>query len=328
MLKGSLVLAIDLGGTKINAAIISSNAEVVAKQYHPTLASEGPQAVTHRLLSAIEHLLNRSGIGLSRLSSISIAAAGAIDSDRGLVTVSPNLPGWNDVPLRDIVRERFGVSTFLLNDASAAALGEHRLGAGQGAANLIYITVSTGIGGGVIADGKLYLGTGGSAGEIGHMTIAVNGPQCYCGDFGCLEVMASGVAIAREAIRRVKDGESSTLSDMVAAKIENITAKEVGLAAQNGDRLASEVVLRAATYLGVGMVNVVNIFNPEVIVIGGSVVKMGSRLLAPVKKLVAQRAFKLAAQVVRIVPAQLGDDVGVVGAAIFAREQVLGARRR
>jgi glucokinase len=115
---------------------------------------------------------------------------------------------------------------------------------------------------------------------------------------------------------------------MVAAKIENITAKEVRLAAQNGDRLASEVVLRAATYLGVGMVNVVNIFNPEVIVIGGSVVKMGSRLLAPVKKLVAQRAFKLAAQAVRIVPAQLGDDVGVVGAALFAREQVLGARRR
>jgi glucokinase len=220
-----------------------------------------------------------------------------------------------------MVSRQFGVKTCLLNDASAAALGEHRLGAGRGTTNLIYITVSTGIGGGIIIDGKLYLGTSGSAGEIGHMTIDVNGPECYCGNFGCLEVMASGTAIAREAIRRIKDGGSSTLSDMVAAKIENITAKEVGLAAQNGDRLASEVILKAATYLGTGMVNVVHIFNPEIIVIGGSVSKMGDLLLAPVRKMVAETAFGLVAQAVRIVPAQLGDDVGVVGAAIFAWEQ-------
>lgn len=318
---GSPVLAIDLGGTKIVAAIISSSGRVMAKEYHLTLASEGPQAVTNRLLSAIDHLLSESHVSLSKLDSISIAAAGAIDSDRGLVTSSPNLPGWSDVPLKDIVSGQFGVSTYLLNDASAAALGEHRLGAGRGTANLIHMTVGTGIGGGIIIGGKLYLGTGGSAGEIGHMVIDVNGPECRCGNFGCLEVMASGTAIAREAIRRLRDGENSTLSDMVAAKIENITAREVGLAAQSGDRLASEVILRAATYLGVGVVNVVNIFNPEMIVIGGSVAKMGDILLNPVKKLVAQKAFRLAAQAVRIVPARLGDDAGVVGAAVFAMEQ-------
>ena len=319
--SGSPVLAIDLGGTKINVAIISGSGQVMAKEYHLTLADEGPQAVTTRLLSAIDHLLSQSNISLSQMDSISIAAAGAIDSDMGLVTTSPNLPGWSDVPLRDMVSRQFGVKTYLLNDASAAALGEHRLGAGRGTTNLIYITVSTGIGGGIIIDGKLYLGTSGSAGEIGHMTIDVNGPECYCGNFGCLEVMASGTAIAREAIRRIKDGGSSTLSDMMAAKIENITAKEVGLAAQNGDRLASEVILKAATYLGTGMVNVVHIFNPEIIVIGGSVSKMGDLLLAPVRKMVAETAFGLVAQAVRIVPAQLGDDVGVVGAAIFAWEQ-------
>ncbi len=317
----SPVLAIDLGGTKIVAAIISRSAQVMAKEYHLTLASEGPQAVTNRLLSAIDHLVSKSNISLSKLSSISIAAAGAIDSGSGLVTSSPNLPGWSDVPLRDIVSRQFGVSTYLINDASAAALGEHRLGVGRGVNNLVYLTVSTGIGGGIIIDGKLYLGTGGSAGEIGHMVIDVNGPECYCGNFGCLEVMASGTAIAREAMQRLRDGESSTLSDMVAAKIENITAKEVGLAAQSGDRLASEVVLRAATYLGVGVVNMTNIFNPEMIVIGGSVAKMGDILLGPVKKLVVQRAFRLAAQAVRIVPARLGDDAGVVGAAVFALEQ-------
>lgn len=321
MANGSPVLAIDLGGTKIVAAIISSSARVVAKEYHLTLAGEGPQAVTNRLLSAIDHLLSKSNISLSKLDSISVAAAGAIDSDRGLVTSSPNLPGWSDVPLRDMVSKRFGVSTFLLNDASAAALGEHRLGAGRGVNNLVYLTVSTGIGGGIIIGGKLYLGTAGSAGEIGHMVIDVNGPECYCGNFGCLEVMASGTAIAREAIQRLRDGGSSILSDMVAAKIENITAREVGLAAQNGDRLASEVILRAATYLGAGVVNIVNIFNPEVIVIGGSVAKMGDILLNPVRELVSERAFKLAAQAVRIVPTRLGDDAGVVGAAVFALKQ-------
>ena len=321
MAKGSPVLAIDLGGTKIIAAIISSSGQVVAKEYHLTLASEGPQAVTSRMFSAIEHLLNESNLGLSQLDSISIAAAGAIDSDKGLVTSSPNLPGWSDVPLRDMVSRQFGVDAFLLNDASAAALGEHRLGAGRGTANLIYITVSTGIGGGIIIGGKLYLGSRGSAGEMGHMTIDVNGPRCSCGNVGCLEVMASGAAIAREALRRLRDGESSTLSDIVAGKIENITAEEVGLAAQGGDRLALEVVLRAATYLGVGLVNIVNIFNPEMIVIGGGVAKMGDLLLGPVRKMVAERAFRLSAGAVRIVPTQLGDDAGVVGAAVFAMEQ-------
>ena len=321
MAKGSPVLAIDLGGTKIIAAIISSSGQVVAKEYHLTLASEGPQAVTSRMFSAIEHLLNESNLGLSQLDSISIAAAGAIDSDKGLVTSSPNLPGWSDVPLRDMVSRQFGVDAFLLNDASAAALGEHRLGAGRGTANLIYITVSTGIGGGIIIGGKLYLGSRGSAGEMGHMTIDVNGPRCSCGNVGCLEVMASGAAIAREALRRLRDGESSTLSDIVAGKRENITAEEVGLAAQGGDRLALEVVLRAATYLGVGLVNIVNIFNPEMIVIGGGVAKMGDLLLGPVRKMVAERAFRLSAGAVRIVPTQLGDDAGVLGAAVFAMEQ-------
>lgn len=321
MPEDSPVLAVDIGGTKIVAAIISSKAQVVAKECHLTLAGEGVEAVTNRVLSAIEHLLSKNNISLSQLDSISIAAAGAIDSDKGLVTSSPNLPGWSDIPLRDIVAKRFGVSTYLLNDASAAALGEHRLGAGRGVNNLVYLTVSTGIGAGIIINGELYLGTSGSAGEIGHMVIDVNGPECSCGNFGCLEVLASGTAIAAEAIRRLRDGESSTLTDMAAAKIENITAREVGLAAQSGDRLASEVILRAAAYLGVGMVNVANIFNPEVIIIGGGVAKMGDILLNPVKKLVSERAFKLASQAVRIVPARLGDDAGVVGAAVFAMEQ-------
>ena len=323
---GLPVLAIDLGGTKIASAIISNEGDVLARDYRLTLADEGVEPVISRILLAIEHLVKKCKVGLSQLDSISIAAAGAIDSERGLVTSSPNLPGWHDVPLRDVVRERFGLDTFLVNDASAAAMGEHRLGVGRGTTNLIYITVSTGIGGGIIINGRLYLGTSGAAGEIGHMTIDVNGPRCYCGNSGCLEELASGRAIAREAIRRIRDGENSALTDIVAGKIEDITAQEVSLAAQGGDRLALEVVSQAANYLGVGMVNVVNIFNPEMIVIGGSVAKMGELLLNPVRQLVSKKAFELSAQAVPIVPAGLGDDVGLLGAAVFALEQRL--RRR
>jgi glucokinase len=318
------VLAIDLGGTKIIAAIISDKGQVMAREYYLTLAEEGPQPVIGRVLSAIDHLLDSRNLDLSELHSISLAAAGAIDLDKGLVTLSPNLPGWYNIPLRDIVKDKHGVNTFLINDASAAALGEHQFGVGRGVNNLILLTLGTGIGGGVIINGKLYSGPCGSAGEIGHTTIDVNGPRCSCGNVGCLEMLASGTAIAQEAIRRISQGEKSSLTEIVDGKAGNITAEAVGAAAKNGDFLALEVISRAATYLGVGMVNLVNIFNPEMIIIGGGMAQMGDLLLDTARQVVEERALPLSAQAVRIVTAQLGDNAGVLGAAVFARQQKLG----
>jgi len=320
--KGNLpVLAIDLGGTKIIAAIVSHQGQVMAKEYHPTLAKEGPSSVINRICLAIDHLFEGRNIDLSQLRGISIAAAGAIDFDGGVVTSSPNLPGWHDVPLRDIVSSKYKVNTCLINDASAGALGEHEFGAGTGVNNLIFLTVGTGIGGGIIINGSLYLGPSGSAGEIGHTTIDVNGPRCSCGNIGCLETLASGTAIAVEAIRRIDRGERSILTEMVEGKIENITAELVGMAAQEGDSLALEVISQAATYLGVGMVNLVNIFNPEMIIVGGGVMQMADLLLEPARQVVKERAFSLAAQAVRIVPTQLGGEAAVLGAAVFAYGQ-------
>lgn len=319
--SGLPVLAIDLGGTKIEGAIISKKGQVIAREQCPTLADEGPQPVVNRILSAIEHLLGLEGVAPSGLHSISIAAAGAVDFERGIVTASPNLPGWNNIPLRDIVREKYGVGTFLINDASAAALGEHRFGAGRGVENLIYLTVSTGIGGGIIVDDRLYTGVCGTAGEIGHTTVDINGQRCNCGNTGCLETLASGTAVAGEAIRRIGSGEGSSLAGMVEGKIEDITAETVGVAAREGDRLALEVISRAAGFLGVGMVNLVNIFNPEMIIVGGGMAQMGDLLLGPARQVVKERAFSLPARAVRIVPARLGDSAGVLGAAVFAREQ-------
>ncbi len=315
------VLAIDLGGTKIFAAIISNKGQVIAKEYYLTLADEGPEAVINRIFSAIDHLLSQKNINLSQLGGISIAAAGAIDFEKGLITSSPHLPGWHDVPLRDIVKEKYKVNTFLINEAHAAALGENYFGVGQGVNNLILLTVGTGIGGGIIINGRLYSGASGSAGEIGHTTIDVNGPRCSCGNTGCLEALVSGTAVAKEAIRRIRQGERSSLTEIVEGKIENITAEKVSLAARAGDSLALEVILKAATYLGVGLANVVNIFNPEMIIIGGGMAKMGDLLLNPARQVVRERAFQLSAQAVQIVPAQLGDDAGVLGAAVLAFQQ-------
>ncbi|MFH0768407.1 MAG: ROK family protein [Chloroflexota bacterium] len=317
------VLAVDLGGTKIIVALISNRGEMLASESRPTLADEGHETVIKRIFAAIDHLLTLRSTSSSQLHSISIAAAGAIDTKKGIITISPNLPGWINIPLRSIVEEQYKVNVFLLNDANAAALGEHRFGAGKGANNLIYITVSTGIGGGIIIDGRLYSGASGGAGEVGHMTIDTNGPVCNCGNIGCWETLASGTALAKKAIRRINAGEKSLLTEMVEGKIENITAKEVSLAAQNGDHLASEVVTRVINYLGIGMVNLVNILNPEIIIVGGGMSKMGDLLFDPLRQIVRERAFKLSAQAVRIVPAQLGDDAGVIGAAVFAFQQGL-----
>ncbi len=294
---------------------------MLAREYSLTLADEGPSPVIGRILSAVDHLLSLRNLSPSQLNSISIAAAGVIDMEKGVITKSPNLPGWRDIPLGRIVKSECKVNTFIINDANAAALGEHHLGAGKGSNNLIYITVSTGIGGGIIIDGKLYFGSSGGAGEIGHMTVDVNGPKCNCGNIGCLEMLASGTAVAKEAIRRIRHGEKSSLTEMVEGKIENITAEKVSLAAHNGDTLASEVIAKAMGYLGAGVVSLVNLFNPEVIIIGGGLAKMGELLFDPVRRVVKKRAFPLLAQAVRIAPSTLGDDAGVFGAAVFAFQQ-------
>jgi glucokinase len=315
------IVTIDLGGSKIALGIISDKYRVLAREHHPTLAEEGVDSVINRIISSVRQIITSGNIALSQLGGISLAAAGAIDSQRGIMTLSPNLTGWHDVPLREIIRERLGIKVWLINDADAAALGEHQFGAGTGVDNLIYLTIGTGVGGAIIIDGQLYTGACGSAGEIGHMTIDVNGPRCECGNVGCLETLASGKAIAREVKKRLSAGGRSSLTEAVAGKVENITTEAVARAAQQSDDLATSVIKDVATYLGVGMVNLVNIFNPEMIVVGGGVAGMGDLLLEPARQLVKERAFPVSAAAVRIVTTELGNDAGLLGAAHFAFKQ-------
>ncbi len=237
-----------------------------------------------------------------------------------MITDSPNLPGWHNIPLKAEIEKSTGVRTFVINDATAAALGEHRFGAGRGVNNLIYLTVSTGIGGGIIIDGKLYSGVSGSAGELGHMTIDLNGPRCACGNIGCLEMLASGKAIAREAQRLIAQGAKTAMIELAEGDARYVTAITVATAAQKGDAVALSVVNKAAANLGVGLVNFVNIFNPEMIIVGGGVGKMGELLLKPARKVVSERAFQFPASVVRIVSSELGDNSGVFGAVAFVAD--------
>lgn len=312
------VLGIDIGGTKIIMALTSNPPAMMARSRVPTEASSGPDAVIQHLFTSIDKFLKDNNCTAAQLGGIGIACAGAIDTAKGIITLSPHLIGWHDVPLRDIVQAKYKVDTLLINDASAAALAEHRFGAGKGIRNMIYLTVSTGIGGGIIIENKLYEGVSGTAGEVGHMTLDVNGIKDVCGNTGCLETLASGTAIAREARARLKQGEKSALSKL---KPEDITTEKIAEAAEQGDKLSQEVILEAATYLGVGLVGLVNIFNPEMIVIGGGVSNLGERLLAPARQVVNERAFALPASAVKIVRAGLKSDAEVLGAAARALEQ-------
>ena len=323
--NGAPVLAVDIGGTKILAALFSPGGKMLVKRNFPTLVHEGVDAIIARLCAEIDILLKQNDIRYSQLGGIAIACAGGIDSGQGVVvTPSPNMPGWTDIPLAEIVSKKFKVKTYVINDASAAALGEHRYGAGRGVDNLVLLTLGTGIGGGIITDGVLYLGAVGAAGEFGHMTIEADGPACGCGNKGCLEMLASGTAIAREAKKYLGQGEESVLTEMANGNIEDITAEMVETAARKADKLAWGIIGQASYSLGVGMVNLVNIFNPEMIIIGGGMAAMGDLLIEPARKVVRERAFSISARAVRIETARLGNEAGVYGAAAWVLERIQG----
>ena len=312
------VVAVDMGGTKIAAALVSRSGRILHRERALTMAVEGPSAVMERLFAVIDAVLNQTKLKPADAGGICVAAAGPIDMDNGMITNAPNLPGWDAIPLRGIIKDKYEVDSFLVNDAKAAALGEHEFGAGKGIDNLLCITLGTGIGGGIVIGGRLYLGQSGAAGEVGHMTIDINGPRCVCGNIGCWELFASGTGMEKEATRRLSAGQASSLRPLFEAAEGEIKAEQIAQAAKQGDALALSVIEWSANYIGAGLVSLVNIFNPEMIVMGGGLSKIGDLLLQPAVRVVGQRAFPLLSQAVRIVPSTIGDDAGTLGAAAFA----------
>lgn len=321
MASDPLVMGIDLGGTKIGTAVVDGAGNLLASDYRETGAAQGPDAVIRRILDGAEEVLAQAGVARSRVAAVGVGAPGPLDAEQGVVVEPPNLPGWDHVPLRQRVEDGLGLPAFLEKDANAAALGEHRFGAGQGAAHMLYITVSTGIGGGVILDGKLYRGANGAAGEIGHIVILPDGPLCGCGNRGCLEALASGTALAREARERVAGGAQTLILELARGDPQRITARVVADAAERGDDEARRILSRAMDYLGIGVANLVNVFNPQYVIVGGGLMNLGERLFGPVRRAVAAHAFSMTARAVQVVPAGLGERAGVLGAAAVALDR-------
>ncbi|MGE5619223.1 MAG: ROK family protein [Sphingomonadaceae bacterium] len=303
------VIAIDVGGTRFRVALATAEGAIEWRTSRPTEAERGPQAVLGSIFEAVDEALAVLG-DRSGLLGFGVGVPGPLDPWAGVVHNPPNLPGWDSVPVKDLFEERYGLPTLVGNDANLAAVGEHGFGAGRNCRNMVYVTVSTGIGGGVIADDRLLLGHGGYAGEIGHMTIDLHGPVCHCGNRGCLEVLASGTAIARRARELLRSGAESTLKGLPA----EVTAKDVVEAADRGDGVARLIVQEAAVALGVGMVNVAHLFNPRRIIIGGGVSNAGPLLWDPMLETVRTRTMPPNQRDLEIVPAGLGDDAGLLGA--------------
>jgi len=317
-----LVLGVDLGGTKILTVVTNSQGKMLSRDHSITPAQKGHEAVIQSILESAHRAVERADVDISELTAVGIGAPGLSNPETGILFTSPNLAGWRDVPLRDIMQERLGKKTFVINDANAAALGEFYFGAARGIRNFIYITLSTGIGGGIIIDGKIYSGAIGAAGEVGHMTIDDEGPICNCGNRGCWEALASGTALAKEARHRIKEGVATSILEYAEGDVEKVTAQVIYSAAEQGDSLAKELIARTGYYVGVGLANLINIFNPELIVIGGGLSNIGDMLLEPAFKVAEERAYMEAFQAVRFASAELGRNSGVLGAAAFALQEL------
>lgn len=308
-----VVIGVDLGGTKINTGIIDEKGRIIKSIKVPTLANEGPYPVIDRIKKSIYNVLKEANMKLEDTSGIGIISPGPIDSDKGLVVNPSNLPGWDHIPIVNLLKEEFKLPVMLDNDANAAALAEHLFGSGRGLKNFVYITVSTGIGGGVIIDGKLYRGTNSNAAEVGHMTIDYNGPKCNCGNFGCFEAFASGTGLARFAKGAVQEGRETLIKELAGEN--EITAQHVFEAAIQKDPVALELVDKEAFYLGVGISNIVTFANPQKIALGGGVSKQWDMFYNKMMETINERTLKPMIDVCQIVKSELGDDIGILGAA-------------
>ena len=322
------ILGVDLGGTNIVVgAMPADGSREIAVHAEATHAERGAEAVMDRITAMIEQVvaevLEAEGVTRRDVLGVGVGAPGPLDRERGVVVVAPNL-GWHDFPLRDSIADRVRLPTTLDNDANCATVGEWWCGAARGGRNVVGVTIGTGIGGGLILDGELYHGSSDVAGEIGHTTIDITGRFCKCGNYGCLEAYASGPAIALRAREALGRDEVSILPKLVDNHLDRITAATVYQAANQGDTLAGEIVRDTATFLGAGIANLLNIFNPDVVVLAGGVTLAGDRLLEPLRAEVKRRAFRPAVESCRIVPGSLEGTAGMVGAVATFKTQKLG----
>ena len=319
---GDIVIGIDLGGTKIMAAAVDGDGRILSRTFVLTAVDKGPAAVLDQMAGAAAQAAKEAGVALADIRAIGIGSPGPLDPDEGVIIFSPNLPGWDHVPMKRHIEKAVGKPVFLDNDCNVATLAEHGLGAARGVPNVVGLFLGTGIGGGVIIDHKLLRGFSKQAGELGHVVVDVNGPKCGCGQKGCIEALASRAAICRQVAHELKNGRKSVVKETDPRRMRTSLLAEA-LAAR--DDLVHDVMSRAMEHLGVAVASIAHVVSPEMIVIGGGIIEaMNDEMLGLVQQSAKRRALPLVMDNVKFVRGKLGEDAGVLGAAVLAREGLAG----
>lgn len=315
-MSSKYVIGVDLGGTKILTALADQEGKILQRVLVDTGANEPAEKVVERIITTVERVIREAGVEKTDVQRIGVGSPGPLDIQQGIVLFSPNLR-WHHVHIVKQMQDALGIPVLLENDANAAAMAEHAFGAGRGSQHMIYMTISTGIGGGVIINGQILHGSSDSGGEIGHHTIEPHGPQCGCGNPGCLEALASGTALGRYGREAYESGVSTKIREL-AESVQEVNGSTVTRAAEAGDPVALEIVAKVAEYIGIGIANMINIFNPEKIVLGGGVMKAGHLFMGTILETVEKRALEAPRKRCEILFSELGSDVGVLGAIAVA----------
>ena len=310
-------IGIDVGGTNVKIALVDDKGKIIYSNSVPTYAQMGYEYTVNNIKQAIKDLMRETNTKTTDIQGIGFDFPGQVDYKTGVVKLAPNIPGWVNVPIAKMIEDEFHIPTRIDNDVRCAALGELKFGAGKGCENFVCITVGTGIGSGLVINGQLVRGAANAAGEIGHIKLQMHdGPICGCGDTGCLEAFASGPSIVAMAQENLKGGKSTKFREMAGVDGE-ITPYIVAKAAEAGDPVAKRIFEIIGGYIGIGLVSVINLLNPEKVIIGGGVAEAGDLLLEPIRKTIKERAMVIAGNSVEIVPAQLGNSAGVIGASML-----------
>ena len=320
------IIGIDLGGTNTKVALVNKKGKIIAERGLITKNYRKKEELIDAIAGEVEKIMFAKGLKKPDLSGIGIGIPGLIDIERGVVHYLVNIAGWNNVPVVKLFEERLHIPAFVDNDVNVMALGEFTFGAGRGTRNMVCLTLGTGVGGAVIINGALYRGSAFSAGEIGHIPINADGPRCDCGGAGCLERYVGNQFIAKAAVDHIKKGQKTVIAKLVNGDLGKVTPEVISNAARYGDKLALHIWQDTGRYLGIALAGVVNLLNPEKIVIGGGVANAGKVLFDAVKETIKQRAMRLPAKTVKIVKAKLGEGAGVIGASVLVKTQIQGKR--
>lgn len=320
--KGEHVVGLDLGGTKILAGVFTNSLECVATAKLSTKSQRGVTKVIERIARCIQDAVDEADLSLKQVGGVGIGAPGAVDFDGGTVIFAPNMEGWKDVPLKKELEKHLGIPVFVENDCNISALGVYAAELKSKPRSMVGIFVGTGIGGGIVIDGKLYSGFGHTAGEVGHMVLEVSGPKCGCGNKGCFEALASRTAIFQQIKAGIKDGEKTMLTEMLGDDLEDLRSGDLRKAIRRGDKFVDKVIDGAAEYIGIATANVINLLNPEVVVLGGGVIEaLADEMMSVIIETAQDYAMPGSMKGVEIIASKLGDNAGITGGAVLARQQ-------